>query len=246
MKFVTGRKEAENWKKGDKVLLSTKDLVFKERPSKKLMERYVGPYGIEEVVSSNAVKLRLPSSMRIHPVVNVSRIVRYREQVKGQKKEGGKPVEVDGVEEWEVEKVLNKKKIRGVEKYLIRWKGFTAEGDTWERKENLKNAEKIIEEFEQGEVVVRLEVEEEGKCKRMELPGKYTAKLLYGWDDQNFEKEYLSKLEKNWKRWKEDRQIDESEYLKGVEEKMEEENEKMRRRDWRTGHFSGGEILRGG
>ena len=114
-----GRKEAENWKKGDKVLLSTKDLVFKERLSKKLMERYVGPYVIEEAVSSNVVKLRLPSSMRIHPVVNVSQIVRYREQVKGQKKEEGKPVEVDRVEEWEVEKVLNKKKIRGVEKYLI-------------------------------------------------------------------------------------------------------------------------------
>ena len=53
----SGRKETEKWKRGDQVLLSTKDLVFKERPSKKLMERYVGPYAIEEVVSSNAVKL---------------------------------------------------------------------------------------------------------------------------------------------------------------------------------------------
>ena len=46
-----GRKETEKWKKGDRVLLSTKDLVFKEKPSKKLMERYVRPYVIEEVVS---------------------------------------------------------------------------------------------------------------------------------------------------------------------------------------------------
>ena len=114
-----GRKETEKWKKRDRVLLSTKDLVFKERPSKKLMERYVGPYTIEEVVLSNAVKLRLPSSMRIYLVVNISRIVRYREQVKGQKKEEGKLVEVERVEEWEVEKILNKKKIRGVVKYLI-------------------------------------------------------------------------------------------------------------------------------
>ena len=75
-------------------MLSTKDLVFKERPTKKLMERYVGPYVIEEIVSSNAVKLRLPSSMRIHLVVNVSQIVRYKEQVKWQKKEEEKPVEV--------------------------------------------------------------------------------------------------------------------------------------------------------
>ena len=67
-----GRKETEVWKKGDQVLLSTKDLVFKERPTKKLTERYVRPYAIEKIVSSNTVKLQLPSSMRIHLVVNVS------------------------------------------------------------------------------------------------------------------------------------------------------------------------------
>ena len=74
-------------------------MVFKERPTKKLMERYVGPYMIEEVISTNAVKLQLPSSMRIHLVVNVSQIVRYKEQVKGQRKEEGKPMEIEGVEE---------------------------------------------------------------------------------------------------------------------------------------------------
>jgi len=86
--------------------------------------------------------------MRIHPVVNVSWIVQYKEQVKEQKKEEGKPIEVEGVEEWEVEKILNKRKIRGVEKYLVQWKGFTAEGNTWERKEDLKNAGEALEEFE--------------------------------------------------------------------------------------------------
>jgi len=40
------------------------------------------------------------------------------------------------------------------------------------------------------------------------------AKLLYGWDDKKFEEEYLRKLEQNWKRWKEDKQIDENEYLR--------------------------------
>ena len=113
------RRETEKWKRENRVLLSTKDLVFKERPVMKLTERYVELYEIEEVVSSNAVKLWLPASMRIYPVVNVSRIVQYKEQVKGQKKEKGKPIEVEGAEEWEVERILNKKKIRGVEKYLV-------------------------------------------------------------------------------------------------------------------------------
>ena len=51
------RKEIEEWKKGDRVMLSTKDLVFKERPVRKLVEQYIGPYEIEEMVSTNVVKL---------------------------------------------------------------------------------------------------------------------------------------------------------------------------------------------
>jgi len=171
--------------------------------------------------------------------------------VKRQKKEKGKPVEVEGVEEWEVEKVLNKKKMRGVEKYLIWWKGFTADGNTWERRENLKNVEELIEKFEKGGIEVRRQEKikkrkEEEEYRRMELLGKYMTKLLYGWDNKEFKEEYLRKLEKNWKKWKEDRQIDESEHLKMIEEKIEKENEKIRRRDWRTGHFSRREILKGG
>ena len=81
-------------------------------------------------MSTNAVKLRLPTLMRIYPVVNVSQIVWYRKQVGGQKKEEEKPIEVEEAEEWEVEKILNKRKIRGVKKYLVRWKRFTAEHDT--------------------------------------------------------------------------------------------------------------------
>jgi len=52
-----GRKETENWKKGNRVMLSTKDLVFKEKPVRKLVDQYVGLYTIEEVVSTNVVKL---------------------------------------------------------------------------------------------------------------------------------------------------------------------------------------------
>ena len=100
----------------------------------------------------------------------------------------------------------------------------------------MKNAEELIEEFERGGVEVRRQENIEKKkevdeYRRIELPGKYMAKLLYRWDDRKFEDEYLKKLEKNWKRWKEDRKINESKHLKMIEENMEEENEKIRRRD---------------
>jgi len=101
-----------------------------------------------------------------------------------------KPIEVDGVEEWEVEKILNKIKIQGVEKYLVRWKGFIAEHDTWE-KEDLENARGVMEEFEERmSMKIRrqemLNMIEEKNFKRGELLGKYMVKMLYGWDNGKF------------------------------------------------------------
>ena len=60
-------------------MLSTKDLVFKEWPAMKLVDQYVSPYIIEEVVSTNVVKLWLPTSIRIHLVINISWVVWYKE-----------------------------------------------------------------------------------------------------------------------------------------------------------------------
>ena len=132
----------------------------------------------------NAVKLKLPISMRIHSVVNISRVVRYREPVKGQNVKELKPVEVNRVEEWEVEKILNKRKVREVMKYLVYWKGFIAENNTWEKEEDLENIKKRIAEFKRRmNTEVRqqekLDMAEDRDFKREELPGKYTAKILY-------------------------------------------------------------------
>ena len=47
-----------------------------------------------------------------------------------------------------MERILNKIKVRGAEKYLVRWKRFTAENDTWEKKEDLENAKELVDKFE--------------------------------------------------------------------------------------------------
>jgi len=48
--------------------------------------------------------------------------------------------------------------IRGKEKFLVRWKGYTAEEDTWENRENLKSMKELVEEFKRiyGEEVEEL------------------------------------------------------------------------------------------
>jgi len=115
------RSEAVEYKVGDLVLLSTKDLKWQmiRRRSKKLTECYVGPYKIKKIVFPNVVELELPNTIKIHSVVNISRIRMYLNQVPGQKVEVPKPVIIEGEKEWEVERVLNKRKVRGKDKYLV-------------------------------------------------------------------------------------------------------------------------------
>jgi len=95
------RGEVVDYKVGDLVMLSTKDLKYQMvgRRTEKLMERFVGPYKVKKIVSSNAVELELPDTIKIYLVVNISRIHRYVGQVERQKREQPAPVIIDGEEE---------------------------------------------------------------------------------------------------------------------------------------------------
>ena len=104
------RMEIDKCKVGDLVMLSTKDLKYQmvKRRTEKLMKRFVEPYRIKKIVLSNIIELKLPSIVKIHPVVNVNKIHKYVGQVEGQKKKQLAPVIIKGKKEWEVEKILNK------------------------------------------------------------------------------------------------------------------------------------------
>jgi len=112
IKKYTDRKrvEVDEYKVGDLVMLSTKDLKYQMtgKRTEKLTERFVGPYKIKKIVLSNAVELELPSIVKIHLVVNVSRIQKYIGQVEGQRKKQPALVIIKREKEWKVEKILNK------------------------------------------------------------------------------------------------------------------------------------------
>jgi len=80
----------------------------------------VGPYKVKRVILTNVVELELPGIVKIHPVVNVSRIRRYKEQVPGQKKQLALLVIIKEEEEYKVEKIINKRKRYGKWEYLVR------------------------------------------------------------------------------------------------------------------------------
>ena len=133
------------------------------------------------IISTNAIELDLLSTVKIHPVINVSRVQRYKDQVKGQKKEQPVPVIIEGEEEYKVEKILNKKKFRGKDQYLVWWKGYVAEKDTWEPRENLGNVEDLVQGFKEeysdiGRLRKKKNVKED---RKEELLGRYMVKILY-------------------------------------------------------------------
>ena len=94
----------------------------------------------------------------------------------------------------------------------MRWKGFMAENNTWERKEDLENIKELVNKFEkrlEAEVRWQEEINKRWKVKlninkeefrKSELPEKYIAKVLFRWNDKKFEDEYLKKLERSWER----------------------------------------------
>jgi RNase H-like domain found in reverse transcriptase/Reverse transcriptase (RNA-dependent DNA polymerase)/Integrase zinc binding domain/Chromo (CHRromatin Organisation MOdifier) domain/gag-polyprotein putative aspartyl protease len=140
---------------GEKVLLSSAHIKVAsqaKQPSKKLQSKYIGPYKIAEVVSPVAYRLELPSTLRVHPVFHVSLLKSYVEpEIISDRKLSPlppEPVTIEDHEEFEVEKILDRRtKYRRTE-YLVKWKGYPECDASWEPLKNLDNAAEVIAEFE--------------------------------------------------------------------------------------------------
>ena len=107
--------------------------------ARKLAERFTGPFTITGRVTSEAWRLELPASLRIHPVFHSSQL----KPVQGQPRQR-QPIQLDqGPEEdqeYEVERLLDRRTVRGREEFLMRRHGYSAFDDTWEPRANLANA----------------------------------------------------------------------------------------------------------
>ena len=122
-------------------------------PTTKLAPRRFGPLKISRVLSPVVYQLTLPTQWkqkRIHDVFHASLLTPYHEtEAHGINHLEPPPDVIEGEEEYEVEKVLDSKRIGRNKKlhYLIRWKGYSEVHDTWEPEDNVKNTRKLIEHF---------------------------------------------------------------------------------------------------
>ncbi|KAM8945856.1 protein-glutamine gamma-glutamyltransferase E-like [Pelodytes ibericus] len=134
------------YRTGDKVWLSTKHLKL-SCPSKKLGPRFLGPFSITEVISPLVMRLRLPPSMKIHPVFHVSLLKPWGDNpFPGRLVPPLDPILVDGVEEYEVEEILDSRLHRGQLQYLIHWKGYGPADRSWQSA-RLVHADELVRAF---------------------------------------------------------------------------------------------------
>jgi hypothetical protein len=119
-------------------------------PKQKIAMQRVGPFRIIDKIGRLAYKLEFPPTWRIHPVISVAQLEPAPADPFGRATQPPPAVEIDGEEEFEIDAILESK-IRGRHKklhYLIRWKGWGPEHDTWIPASDLTHAADLVSEFE--------------------------------------------------------------------------------------------------
>ena len=129
--------------------LDTSD-IRTTRPSLKLSHHRLGPFEVERQVGLSAYRLKLPHGLRqLHLVFNVVKLsAALDDPIPGRKPQAPPPpIVVDGELEWEVEEVLDSRWHRRRFQFLIKWKGFSREHNSWEVASDVKAPDLIAEYY---------------------------------------------------------------------------------------------------
>jgi RNase H-like domain found in reverse transcriptase/Integrase zinc binding domain/Chromo (CHRromatin Organisation MOdifier) domain/Integrase core domain len=146
------KKAANVYQKGDKVWLDAMNLTS-TRPTKKLEEKRYGPFEVLEKVGFSSYRLGIPAAWKIHPVFNeclLRPVVEPRftwQDVYDQPP----PDIVDAEEVYEVQEILDTRvRKRGRYEYrqfLVSWKGYPSEDNTWQDEDDLEDAADVVADF---------------------------------------------------------------------------------------------------
>ncbi|QRW23207.1 Retrotransposable element Tf2 protein [Rhizoctonia solani] len=134
---------------GEKVWLDAKNVEIRSN-SNKLDPRRLGPFKITEKISSHAYRLELPATMKIHDVFYVGLLSKVHESPNQPLPESPPPETIEGEEEYKVERIIDSKRQRGKWFYLIKWKGYGPEDNSWEPEELLEHSQEEIKQFNQA------------------------------------------------------------------------------------------------
>ena len=141
-----------SFKVGQKVWLNVKNFTLPQGLTPRFMAKFAGPFSIVKQVFDDAYKLALPPKIKVHPVFHVSLLKDYfKDSVRPEREQVLRPVPelVENHEEYKVETILNKRKLRSRDtKYLVKWRGYHVKEATWVPCLDLGNAKKAVQDFE--------------------------------------------------------------------------------------------------
>jgi hypothetical protein len=143
IKYYNERHTPKRFKRGSLVKLSTRNLKLRD---KKLQPRFIGPFRITEVIGSQAYRLALPQQYsRLHDVFPIQLLEEY--YPRDQQELMPMPELEDDPDQYEVEEIRDKRKVRGKIHYLIKWAGWPSEYNQWVPEDDM-NAPKSIQDYE--------------------------------------------------------------------------------------------------
>ena len=145
-KYYNAKHTPKMFPVGSRVLLSTKNLK-QRRPSRKLSDKFIGPFKVLDAVGTQAYRLELPDMYKIHPVFHISLLEPYYEPRNKEEVQRPLPEIIEGHEEWEIEKVLDKVHEDGIYWYWVKWKGYGPEENQWVEDFIMGNATEAIKNY---------------------------------------------------------------------------------------------------
>jgi hypothetical protein len=142
--YDKSRRASPPYQVGDKVYVDTRILRVIAVGTPKFIQRWQGPFEITKVITGviskevTAVRVKLPSHWRVHPVFHVSAVKPFPVHTRGT--EPPPSVMVQGQEEYHVEAILSHR-LKGRDKtkiqYLVKWTGYGNDENSWVNEEDL-------------------------------------------------------------------------------------------------------------
>jgi hypothetical protein len=171
--FNKHRREAERYKAGDRVLLTTGDLTGYE---KKLHAKYIGPFEIVKVHNDLNVELKLPRALAIYPRIHVEKLKPFKEDKKRfpTRRQIYRPIAAVGTRrkgEYEIERIVDERLMEdGWKEYLVVWKGYSLDDASWQTEWMMENAKAVIDRWNklQQQLAAQEKKEQDGTIEEMD------------------------------------------------------------------------------